>query len=290
MFLIGCAFQKPVINQAIVPTPLVTTAVSTPKPTTAVSIPEPSPQPHCGDPLPAEETVTPVSQTVRIINQYPHDPNAFTQGLLIHNGFLYEGTGLRGRSTVRQVDLESGAVLQSTANIGSEFGEGTAVYDNTLYQLTWQSEVGYTYDLESLERLDAFFYEGEGWGLTTNGRCLIMSNGSNIITYRDPDTFSLLGSLPVQDGGQAIDQLNELEFIDGEIWANIWKSNQIVRISPTSGAVLGWIDASPLAELAQPNNNHAVLNGIAYDAENGRLYLTGKLWPILFEVEIVEDD
>lgn len=232
---------------------------------------------------------TPPTTTVSIVQTYPHDPGAFTQGLIFYQGDLIEGTGLRGRSTVRRVDLETGSVEQSVAIADEAFGEGTAVLNNQLYQLTWQSNIAFVYDVETLVLRKTFRYEGEGWGLTENGRCLIMSSGSHIIAYRDPETFETLAQIQVVDENGPVHRLNELEFVDGEIWANVWQTNRIARIDPESGAVLGWIDASALTEQVQPTDSNAVLNGIAYDAEDGRVFLTGKLWPTLFEVTLNND-
>lgn len=230
----------------------------------------------------------PTVSIVSIVQLYPHDPEAFTQGLVFYEGDLIEATGLRGRSTIRHVDLETGAVEQSVSIADREFGEGAAVLNNKLYQLTWQANTAYVYDVETLTLRQTFSYKGEGWGLTENGRCLIMSNGSHIITYRDPETFEPLAQIEVIDENGPVNQLNELEYIDGEIWANVWQTNRIARIDPQSGAVLGWVDAAALTDLVQPTDGNAVLNGIAYDEENGRIFLTGKLWPTLFEVEIDE--
>ena len=262
-----------------VPTPTVETAVSTVE------------TPHCSAGLQTNDLVEEIPiHTLRIVDQYPHDPNAFTQGFVFWDGKFIESTGLRGQSTVRFVEIESGLVEKVIANDAAEFGEGTAVFDNKLYQLTWKSGRGYVYDLDSFEQIGTFTYAGEGWGLTGNGRCLIMSNGSHLLTYRDPQTFEILGTLAIQDGNRFLSQLNELEYINDEIWANIWKSNLIARISPITGQVVGWIDATPLVNIVQPATNEAVLNGIAYDAENGRIFLTGKLWPTVFEVELIGNE
>lgn len=283
----NAANEETAVNPSptIIPSPTVDpTMIQTPL-ATAV----PAPAPYCSDGIPSSENPTAPEYKLQIIQAYPHDANAFTQGLLYFNGQLYESTGLRGQSTIRQVDLESGQVQKQVGIDPTQFGEGTAVYDNKLYQLTWQAGQGHIYDVNSLEQIGAFDYMGQGWGLTSNGACLIMSNGSSQITYRDPETFEILGTILVQDAGQEIHQLNELEYINGEIWANIWKSPFIVRIDPQTGHVLGWIDGSLLIETVQPRNNDAVLNGIAFDAENGRLFLTGKLWPTLFEVQLIQN-
>lgn len=231
---------------------------------------------------------TPTEYTVEIVNTFPHDSQAFTQGLLYHDGQFIEGTGLRGQSTVRKVEVESGIVEISVPIEATQFGEGTAVLGQSLVQLTWQAGIAYVYDVDTLTQIGSFQYAGEGWGLTTDGQCFIMSNGSSQIVYRDPDTFEPVGTLDVIDGTGPVVRLNELEYIDTEIWANIWQTNQIARIDPQSGQVTGWIDVTPLVEQVQPTRSGAVPNGIAYDEVNGRIYLTGKLWPTVFEVNIIE--
>ena len=224
----------------------------------------------------------------RIVAEYPHDPDAFTQGLSIHNGGLYEGTGLEGESTLRRVDLESGEVLQSRELDDEYFGEGIAVLNDRIYQLTWESGKGFVYDRETFELLGTFSYEGEGWGLTTDGERLIMSDGSNRLVFRDPETFAELGHIDVRDAGIPVSRLNELEYVEGEIWTNVWQTDRVARIDPASGLVTGWIDLSGLLS-AEEREMHVVdvLNGIAYDAETGRVFVTGKLWPKLFEIELV---
>lgn len=223
---------------------------------------------------------------VEIVAVYPHDSAAFTQGLTVHDGTLYEGTGQYGASTIRRVDLETGAALQRTALPAQYFGEGIAILGERLYQLTWQNEVGFVYDLESFEQLGTFRYSGEGWGLTHDGEHLIMSDGSESIRFLDPETFEVVRTIRVRAEGRPVVRLNELEYVDGEIWANIWYDDRIARISPSSGDVLGWIDAS----IVYPRSARGyddVLNGIAYDEDAGRLFITGKNWPRLFEVNVV---
>ena len=216
---------------------------------------------------------------------YSHDPDAFTQGLLVHDGALLESTGQYGASTLRRVDLESGRVLQMTPLSRTHFGEGIAVAGDNIYQLTWQNRLVLVYDVETLERTGSLRNEGEGWGLTYDGSLLIMSDGSATLTFRDPDTFSIVRELNVYDSGSAVRNLNELEYIHGEIWANIWYRDEIARISPETGAVLGWIDLSALYPQSQ-RGSEDVLNGIAYDVENERLFVTGKNWPQLFEITV----
>ena len=224
----------------------------------------------------------------QIINTYPHDPDAFTQGLLFANGVLYESTGIkRTPSSLRQVDLNIGEVTQFR-DVGSDyFAEGLVLWQDRLIQLTWQNHVAFVYDRASFALLDTWEYETEGWGITHDGRCLIMSDGTSTLYFRDPETFAEVGRITVQDPNGPIAWLNELEYINGEVWANIWQTNRIVRIDPATGQVVGSIDLTGLLDpttLSQPVD---VLNGIAYDAENGRLFVTGKLWPTLYEIELV---
>lgn len=220
-----------------------------------------------------------------VVRVYPHDPEAFTQGLTIADGTLYEATGLNGRSSVRKVKLENGEVLQIRRVPEHYFGEGIAVWRDRIFELTWQSGVGFIYDRQSLDKIGTFSYSGEGWGLTDDGRRLIMSDGSSWLRFLDPQTQRQTGRLQVRDGGRPVAQLNELEFVKGEILANVWQTEKIVRIDPKTGRVLGWID---FAGLLAPRDAVGVdvMNGIAYDAAHDRLFVTGKLWPRLFEVKI----
>ncbi len=231
-------------------------------------------------------SLTPV-YTYRAIAAYPHDATAFTQGLVFTDGVLYEGTGWYGASSLRRVDLNSGAVLQQH-NLGSEyFGEGIAIISDTIYQLTWQNGVAFTWDKTTFGPLGVFTYTTQGWGLTHNGQRLIMSDGSATLYFRDPATFAVLDQVQVMDGDTPVIQLNELEYINGEVWANVWMTDRIARIDPATGRVTGWIDLTgiitPHPRLSDPN---AVLNGIAWDEVGGRLFVTGKRWPALFEIEV----
>lgn len=222
----------------------------------------------------------------RIVNTYPHDPAAFTQGLVYEDGFLYESTGLLGRSTLRRVDLTSGEVVQSLA-LGSEFfGEGIALLDDRIIQLTLTSGIGFVYDQQSFAKLDEFSYAPEGWGLTYDGHQLIMSDGSAELRFLDPESFQENSRVSVADGDQLVKWLNELEYVEGEVYANVWQTDLIVRISPDTGEVLGWID---LAGLRGDEPRAGVLNGIAYDSDGRRLFVTGKNWPELFEIELVRE-
>jgi glutamine cyclotransferase len=227
----------------------------------------------------------PAVEGFEVVAVYPHDPGAFTQGLAIEAGQLYEGTGQYGASAVRRVDLASGRPEKQRALNPRYFGEGIAILGGLLYQLTWQNGVAVVYDLESFEVRRTMPYDGEGWGLTHDGRELIMSDGSATIRFRNPETFAVTREIEVLDHGVPVTKLNELEFIDGEIWSNIWYDDRIVRISPADGSVLGYIDLKGL----YPQNvrsSEAVLNGIAYDKAAERLFVTGKNWPQLYEIKV----
>lgn len=223
----------------------------------------------------------------RIVRTFPHDDHAFTQGLVISDGVLYEGTGLRGQSTIRRVDLITGTVLQIHALPATYFGEGLTVFGDRLIQLTWTSRQGFIYHRDSFQEQGTFTYPHEGWGITHDGTRLIVSDGTATLRFWDPNTFAQLGSVVVRDGNTPITRLNELEFIDGVVYANVWKTDRIARIDPTSGQVLSWIDLTGLFPAEQRRTSSDVLNGIAYDAEAKRLYVTGKNWPLLFEIEAV---
>jgi glutamine cyclotransferase len=221
-----------------------------------------------------------------LVKTYPHDRDAFTQGLQYLDGVLYEGTGLRGRSSIRRVDLETGKVLQRHDIPAQYFGEGITVWKAELFQLTWQSGVAFVYDRETFAPRRTFRYTGEGWGLTHDGTGLIMSDGTDALRFLDPATFAERRRVTVTAAGQPVRDLNELEFVKGEILANVWQTDTIARIEPKTGRVTGWID---LTGLLTPRERATtdVLNGIAYDAAGDRLFVTGKLWPKLFEIRIV---
>ena len=225
--------------------------------------------------------------TYRVNNVYPHDPFAFTQGLVYRDGFLYEGTGQRGRSSLRRVALETGQVLERRTLLPMFFGEGIAVLNDHIYQLTWTSGVGFVYDRATMNLQREFRFGIEGWGMTHDGTRLIVSDGSAQLYFWDPETLQETGRLTVRDAGRPVEDLNELEFIEGEIYANIWQQDRIARISPETGKVLSWIDLTGLLPYDERLGREGVLNGIAYDEETGRLFVTGKLWPKLFEIEII---
>ena len=221
----------------------------------------------------------------QVVRVYPHDPQAFTQGLVYVDGTLFESTGLNGRSGIRRVKLENGAVLQLQPLEERYFGEGIAVVGNAIVQLTWQSGIGFVYDRTTFRRTRTFTYAGEGWGLTYDGTRLIMSDGTSFLRFLDPKTLKETGRLQVKDGARPVEQLNELEMVKGELFANVWGTDRIVRIDPKSGVVRGWIDLRGLLDSGDAAGVD-VLNGIAYDAAGDRLFVTGKLWPKLFEIRI----
>lgn len=225
--------------------------------------------------------------TYTVVNSYPHDPQAFTQGLIYVDGVLYEGTGLNGRSSLRRVHLETGEVQEIVDLDQQYFGEGIALFGDRIIQLTWQSNVAFVYDAQSFERLGEFAYPTEGWGLTHDDTQLIMSDGTANLYFRDPETFAEIGRVEVRDATGPVVRLNELEYINGEVYANVWQTDRIARIDPQTGRVTGWIDLTGLLSAADRTPDVDVLNGIAYDAANDRLFVTGKLWPRLFEIDLI---
>lgn len=283
-----------------------------------------------------KQTKAPISK-IDIINIFPHDPESFTQGLVYHRGYLYESTGLNSSSALKKIELNSGKVIKRV-ELGQEyFGEGIAILDNKIYQITWLNQTGFIYDLGSFKKRGRFSYQGEGWGLTAGGNSLIMSNGTAVITFLNPETFQVIRRIKVRDGKMPVKYLNELEFIPfrfqritrrpgggggeadntyveatddpacagrapankvgprkrngilrGEIWANVFTADVIVRISPQTGKVLGWIDLSTLQDLLPRSGRRDVLNGIAYDPERDRIFVTGKFWPKIFEIKIIK--
>jgi len=222
----------------------------------------------------------------QVIHTYPHDPSAFTQGLIFLDGVLYESTGLNNRSSLRKVQLETGKVLQQQLVPGEYFAEGLVNWGQDLLQLTWRSKVGFVYDRNTFALKRRFSYAGEGWGLTKDSARIILSDGTATLRFLDPKTFQQTGSLNVTDRGKPVMELNELEFIQGEIWANIWQTDRIARISPFTGIVSGWIDLKGLLKPAEKTSAD-VLNGIAYDPATNRIFVTGKLWPKLFEIKLI---
>jgi glutamine cyclotransferase len=231
----------------------------------------------------------PVNYTYSVVSTYAHDPNAFTEGLIFDNGFLYESTGLSGNSTLRRVDLATGDVLQLYSLPDQYFGEGMTLVGDKIIQLTWQSHVGFVYDKYTFELLQNFSYPTEGWGITYDGSQLIMSDGTANLYFLDPVTFQKTGQVQVHDANGPVVRLNELEYINGKVYANIWLENKIAVINPQTGQVEAWIDLSGIIDHQNLDGN-SVLNGIAYDANTGRLFVTGKMWPQLFEIKLVPSD
>lgn len=228
----------------------------------------------------------------QIVHAYPHDPDAYTQGLVYVDGYLYESTGRNGKSSIRKVDLATGRVLQHYDLAEKYFGEGLTDWDGELIQLTWKAGLGFVYERSSFAWKRSFEYSGEGWGLTHDDKQLILSDGTAVLRFLNPQTFAETKRLTVTDDGQPVADINELEYVHGEIYANIWHTDKIARISPRTGKVIGWIDLSGIKlsgimDKRQLTDPDAVLNGIAYDGKSGRLFVTGKLWPKLFEIKVL---
>ena len=222
----------------------------------------------------------------RVVRTYPHDRSAFTQGLEYHDGYLYEGTGLNGRSWLRKVELTTGRVVRQVALPYEHFGEGITLLAGEILQLTWQSHTGFIYGASDFKLRRQFHYEGEGWGLANNGREVFLSDGSSTIRVLNPKTLAVARRFRVSDGAMPVAQLNELEMVNGELYANIWQSDRIARIAPSTGKVLGWVDLKGLLSPIFRTGDIDVLNGIAYDAAGKRLFVTGKLWPSVFEIQV----
>jgi glutamine cyclotransferase len=234
---------------------------------------------------------TPGNQAVpiygyEVVHVWAHDPDAFTQGLVFHDGKLLESTGEVGRSSLRRVELETGKVLQKVDVPEPYFAEGITLLKGKIYQLTWQHQLGFIYDAWTFEKIGQFNYQGEGWGLTNDGQSLILSDGTNRLRFLDPDNFQVRKTIAVLDGSTPVVEINELEYVQGEIYANIWHADRIARIDPQTGRIAGWVDLTGLLSRGEVQDEEAVLNGIAYDETNGRLFVTGKLWPKLFEIRL----
>ncbi|MGA2219425.1 MAG: glutaminyl-peptide cyclotransferase [Terracidiphilus sp.] len=228
------------------------------------------------------------ADSYQVVHTYPHDAQAFTQGLIYLDGHLYESTGIVGHSSLRMEDLETGRILQFQ-DVPKYFAEGLTNWGSTLVQVTWQDHIGLVYDRFSFHLLRTFSYAGEGWGLTQDGKSLILSDGTATLRFLDPATFHVQRRITVTDHGKPIDQLNELEYVHGEIYANIWYKDRIARISPATGKILGFIDLTGLLPAGEHSSQEAVLNGIAYDSEHDRLFVTGKLWPKIFEIKVIPE-
>lgn len=227
----------------------------------------------------------PVALQFTIVETLPHDTGAFTQGLEIEDGRLFESTGLVGRSSIREIDLDTGEVIRQEA-VPDVFAEGLTLLGDSAIQLTWRDGLAYRYNADTFEVTDTYNYEGEGWGLCDSGAELVMSDGTSTLDFRDPDTFELLSSVEVALSGAPVEMLNELECVDGAVWANIWQSSLIIQIDPATGDVIGVLNAATLTPPSVAEDNSAVLNGIAYDPADGTFLLTGKLWPSIFRVRI----
>jgi glutaminyl-peptide cyclotransferase len=240
---------------------------------------------------PAQAPAAITTYTAEVIHTYPHDASAFTEGLFYLNGFLYESTGLEGKSTIRKVRLDTGEVLQKYDIPPEYFGEGIVDWHGRLFSLTWKSQIGFIFDLAGFKLKGQFHYEGEGWALTHDERHIIMSDGTSALRFLDPKTLKETGRIEVTLAGRPLANVNELEWVKGEIYANVWRTNSIVRIDPVSGRVVGVVSLAGLlkpADLVRDQTD--VLNGIAYDAKNDRLFVTGKNWPKLFEIQLKKVD
>ncbi len=221
-----------------------------------------------------------------VLHVWPHDTEAYTQGLVFHDGKLLESTGQVGHSSLRRVELETGRVLQKVNVPAPYFAEGITLLKGKIYQLTWQDGVGFIYDAWTFEKIGKFKYQGEGWGLTNDGQSLILSDGTHQLRFLDPDNFQVQKTIAVGDGSKPLHEINELEYVQGEVYANIWHADRIARINPHTGMIVGWIDLMGLLSRGEVHDEEAVLNGIAYDEANGRLFVTGKLWPKVFEIRL----
>jgi glutamine cyclotransferase len=247
----------------------------------------------CSDSSTAKQPATKVAReeapvySYQIINTWPHDAEAYTQGLVFYGGNLFESTGLHGSSSLRRVELKTGKVKKKVDVAREFFAEGMTIFGDRIFQLTWQTQKAFIYDLKKFRQEGEFAYEGEGWGLTHDEHSLIMSDGTNRIRFLDPTNFQVQRTISVEDRGQPLTDLNELEYIKGEIYANIWKTDRIVRIDPTTGRINAWIDMTGLHHQGDGRDEENCLNGIAYDAENDRLFVTGKRWPNVFEIRLV---
>jgi glutamine cyclotransferase len=235
---------------------------------------------------PGENRVGPRTYSYEVVNKYPHDTQAFLQGLVYHDNGFYESTGGNGQSSLRRVEMASGQVVKKVMLSEEDFGEGLALVEDKLVQLTWQSGKGYVYDRDTFRKLREFSYRMEGWGLTFDGKRLILSDGSNALTFLDPQTYQTVGKLNVTLNGRAVQKINELEFIEGEIWANVWHEEVVLRIDPGTGVVASLIDLRGLRPRETAQDTEAVLNGIAYDPAAKRIFVSGKRWPSIFEIRI----
>jgi glutamine cyclotransferase len=232
--------------------------------------------------------ITPKRYSFRVVHSYPHDRDAFTQGLFYDHGVLYEGTGQEAGSSLREVELATGKVIRQLNLPSNLFGEGITLYKDRIYQVTWTSKIGFVYEKSTFKQINKIYYQTQGWGLTTIGDQIVMSDGTNALYFFEPEMFTVVSRLEVYDNEKKVDQLNELEYINGEIWANIWMTDLIARIDPVSGKVLGYIDLKGILNDPDTDTSVKVLNGIAFDREDNRIFVTGKNWPKLFEIKVTE--
>jgi glutamine cyclotransferase len=232
--------------------------------------------------------IVPKRNGYKVIHTYPHDKNAFTQGLVYDNGVLFEGTGQETGSTLREVELETGNVIRQHNLESSLFGEGITLYRDRIYQVTWENKVGFVYEKSTFNVINKIYYPTQGWGLTTIDDKIIMSDGTNVLNFFEPEMFTVVSRIEIYDNERKVDQLNELEYINGEIWANIWNTDLIARIDRVSGKVIAYIDLKGLLPASERNANTDVLNGIAYDQVGKRIFITGKKWPKLYEISLTE--
>lgn len=236
--------------------------------------------------LAAGQVKAPKHYSFKVVHTFPHDPGAFTQGLLYHQGHLYESTGGWGTSSIRRIELDTGKVLHKRDLPRNFFGEGLALWEDRLIQLTWRSGTGFVYDLQTFEQLGTFHYPGQGWGLTEDEHGLIMSDGTSQLRRLDPQTYEEVSRVVVFEQGRPLTGLNELEYINGEVWANVFPTKRVVRIDPQSGMVTAWLDLTGILGMRQRVSPEAVANGIAWDEHGQRIFVTGKLWPVLFEIAV----
>lgn len=241
---------------------------------------------NCRNPPTAANSDKVLNYGYEVVHVFPHDRDAFTQGLIFHEGNFLESTGEEGHSSLRRVEMDTGKVLQKVDVPRPYFAEGIALLKGRIYQLTWQHQLGFVYDALTFEKIGEFRYTGEGWGLATDGQSLILSDGTNQIRFLDPENFSVTKTIAVVDEHTPVAEINELEYVQGEIYANIWHADRIARIDPKTGKVVGWINLAGLLAPGEVQDEEAVLNGIAYDEASGRLFVTGKLWPKVFEIKL----
>jgi glutaminyl-peptide cyclotransferase len=232
--------------------------------------------------------IIPKRYSYKVVHSYPHDSEAFTQGLIYDKGVLFEGTGQKSGSSLREVELQTGKVTRQHNLDASLFGEGITLYHDRIYQVTWENKVGFIYDKATFTVINKIYYSTQGWGLTTVNDRIVMSDGSNVLAFYEPEMFTIVSRIEVYDNEKKVDSLNELEYINGEIWANIWMSDLIARIDPSSGKVLSYVDLKGLLPETDKTSDTDVLNGIAYDPDGKRIFITGKKWPRLFEIRLTE--